>query len=507
MNQVLNTALKKARAVYIAGDAKSAIQQCQKIAKRYSKNAEPYLLMATIHQSQGRLSMAIESLATAHKKSRDNVSIILQYGDACMQAGKYITAAKLYALGARSQPQQSAWKLRMAAALQESQSTVAEAQLIYQQLIEHNPNDAALHYNLGTCFKRQHKFEQTIDCYRQAVSLAPEDIHYRIRLCNMLFEMTEFDLAAQEGERILDIQSDVAEVIDILYYCYKKLSVFDKSLHYAQRLIDVDGQSANNMSALASAQIADQQYSEALKTCDVALKRYPTNRRILADKTIALSFMDCKAQAKTIFDVECLLNISHLEAPPGYSTIEAFNDAIVQHVINHSAIRFDGLNHTCLGGTTSNEVFVDPLGPIEQLKKAILAAVNTYRKSLPTNHDHLWLSHLPDQDQLNLSGWVTRLKTQGYQQGHIHPTAWISGVYYLSLPPIDPQQPEAGGIEFGRSPSYYPEGGDQGDKKLIRPTAGTLVLFPSYFYHRTIPFDADEQRVTLAFDCRTSDFS
>jgi hypothetical protein len=29
-----------------------------------------------------------------------------------------------------------------------------------------------------------------------------------------------------------------------------------------------------------------------------------------------------------------------------------------------------------------------------------------------------------------------------------------------------------------------------------------LVLFPSYFYHRTIPFDSDHERVTIAFDFR-----
>ncbi len=27
-----------------------------------------------------------------------------------------------------------------------------------------------------------------------------------------------------------------------------------------------------------------------------------------------------------------------------------------------------------------------------------------------------------------------------------------------------------------------------------------MVLFPSYFYHRTIPFESDEQRISIDFD-------
>jgi hypothetical protein len=27
-----------------------------------------------------------------------------------------------------------------------------------------------------------------------------------------------------------------------------------------------------------------------------------------------------------------------------------------------------------------------------------------------------------------------------------------------------------------------------------------MVLFPSYFYHRTVPFESDEVRISIAFD-------
>jgi hypothetical protein len=36
--------------------------------------------------------------------------------------------------------------------------------------------------------------------------------------------------------------------------------------------------------------------------------------------------------------------------------------------------------------------------------------------------------------------------------------------------------------------------------RRVRPEEGRPVLFPSYFFHRTTPFDADGTRVSLAFD-------
>jgi len=34
----------------------------------------------------------------------------------------------------------------------------------------------------------------------------------------------------------------------------------------------------------------------------------------------------------------------------------------------------------------------------------------------------------------------------------------------------------------------------------VRPAVGTLVLFPSYFWHGTVPFSGAPARLTVAFD-------
>jgi hypothetical protein len=34
----------------------------------------------------------------------------------------------------------------------------------------------------------------------------------------------------------------------------------------------------------------------------------------------------------------------------------------------------------------------------------------------------------------------------------------------------------------------------------VRPELGLLVLFPSYFWHGTLPFHSEQPRLTVAFD-------
>ena len=57
----------------------------------------------------------------------------------------------------------------------------------------------------------------------------------------------------------------------------------------------------------------------------------------------------------------------------------------------------------------------------------------------------------------------------------------------------------AGWIEFGR-PHDYPLRKTESEVRALLPEAGLVVLFPAYFYHRTIPLRSKRRRISLAFD-------
>ncbi len=100
------------------------------------------------------------------------------------------------------------------------------------------------------------------------------------------------------------------------------------------------------------------------------------------------------------------------------------------------------------------------------------------------------------------------LKAQGHQAAHIHPTGWMSGVYYVQLPEglgSGEDGDLAGWIEFGRPAdsfrvAYEPV------VETARPEEGLAIFFPSYVYHRTVPFDGPRARISIAFDVRPRSF-
>ena len=87
----------------------------------------------------------------------------------------------------------------------------------------------------------------------------------------------------------------------------------------------------------------------------------------------------------------------------------------------------------------------------------------------------------------------------GHHIAHFHDQGWISSVYYAELPDsIGAESDHAGWLQFGVPPERL-------DLNLvaelsIQPKVGMLVLFPSYFWHGTIPFPGQQTRLTAAFD-------
>ena len=98
------------------------------------------------------------------------------------------------------------------------------------------------------------------------------------------------------------------------------------------------------------------------------------------------------------------------------------------------------------------------------------------------------------------------MRSGGHQLAHIHPLGWMSGVYYAALPPqvADDDPAQAGWIRFGR-PGALLADLDGLNCHTIRPQEGLLVLFPSYLYHHTIPFESSERRISIAFDALPKD--
>ncbi len=83
---------------------------------------------------------------------------------------------------------------------------------------------------------------------------------------------------------------------------------------------------------------------------------------------------------------------------------------------------------------------------------------------------------------------------------HVHYDSHVSAVYYPKVPhEMRGDGATPGFLEFGGGQARFPCRRTP-PARAVRPREGMLLLFPSYFYHRTVPFNANESRISIAFD-------
>ena len=143
-------------------------------------------------------------------------------------------------------------------------------------------------------------------------------------------------------------------------------------------------------------------------------------------------------------------------------------------------------------------------GPLAQnLLGRLREAVGIYLEERQPFSDHPLIALRPRC--VDLSSWGLAVHDDGCTTWHIH-DGWLSGIYYVRMPPAGPFQHEhPGAIEFG----LYPFGREAetmwSPRWHVMPEPGQLLLFPSYFAHRTWPTGVGEPRVCVAFDVKPSE--
>jgi uncharacterized protein (TIGR02466 family) len=99
-----------------------------------------------------------------------------------------------------------------------------------------------------------------------------------------------------------------------------------------------------------------------------------------------------------------------------------------------------------------------------------------------------------------LVAWSLVQPRSGHQISHIHPTGWLSGVYYVRVPAIRCPGARSGYLVLGSLPSKCAEIDPPWGVRYIEPLPGRLVMFPSHIPHATIPTGSEEPRICVAFD-------
>jgi uncharacterized protein (TIGR02466 family) len=488
------------RALLDAGRGGEAVQAAQRLLASRPGDDEANLLMAQALSASRGPAAAGEWLQGCAHEPAAGPRLLVEAGAWLLQEGRAAEALPLLRRAVAGDPSVADAHAALGFALQ-SLERFEEAEGAYRAGVQECPQAGLLHFNLGTVLKRRHRFEEATDAYREAVRLSPAFAPAWQSLGTIAVEHSRFEEAAEALGRAAELAPQEKPVLNLLGFALLKLGRGEEAVEVLTRLHRLVPERPGPRIALSSALLAAGRAADSLALCEELRVRQPGNRQLLANQAIALTECGRAGEAAALLRHDRFLWKRRIECPPGFDDLAAFNAALVAHALSHPGLNLDCNAVSCHNGQTSDELLVEPKGPVALLERAIHDAAGAYLKDLQGGESHPFLASQPGRTWL--SAWVTILRSQGHQFGHIHPTAWLSGVYYVSLPPEvkSGEAGEDGWIEFGAPPRHYRCAAEHAVTR-VRPEEGLLVLFPSFYYHRTLPFRSAQQRVTIAFDFR-----
>jgi tetratricopeptide (TPR) repeat protein len=270
------------------------------------------------------------------------------------------------------------------------------------------------------------------------------------------------------------------------------------ALILAERALRAAPVNAAALNLLVAAQLGIGEAHNALRNCETLLAATPDDQYLIALQTTAWRLLG-DARYAQLCDYAHLTVPSQLQVPaPWLDLADFFRDLKCSldrlHNPHGHPLLFQSLRH---GTETTGDLArsTDPV--IQALFKSFDAPIRSYLAHIGRGADPLRRRN--DGSWRFNGGWSVRLRTSGYHNSHVHPRGWISSACYIQLPDSmsDPQS-QAGALVFGE-PSIATQPVLPVEYS-IRPEVGMLVLFPSYFWHGTVPFTSDQSRLTVAFD-------
>ncbi|MFT5294628.1 MAG: hypothetical protein ACI9YH_000634 [Colwellia sp.] len=408
------------------------------------------------------------------------------------------------------------------------QNRFQEAILQYQALLNIKPDFAEAHENLGLCYLNVQETEKALRQFETGLKFHP--YHQTLnKMCSSLrYELNHQDFLGNyksipKKKLKLNVYQDfIASLISSnqLEHAEEEIQSFRKlhgnitplqHLYYSllakknnhQQIIDEiqsnSDTSTNFQLTLGKSYLAVGESQISQKIFERLLSTQNNDQYIWALYSATLRLAD-PARYEELCDYDNLLLCAELQYPKRHGSLDSFNQALLTSLQDVHCTQNNPLEQSLVGGTQTPGFLFDQPSPIfSELRAALQSTITTLLNSAQQKHDknHPTWSRWTNNFDFS-TAWSVWLNSSGFHKSHIHSKGWYSSAYYVSVPDILGSNPHAGYLKFGDAPISSNK--NLTADKYIKPEAGKLALFPSFFWHGTEPFSSDEARISVAFD-------
>ncbi|MGE0667598.1 MAG: putative 2OG-Fe(II) oxygenase [Sphingomonadales bacterium] len=359
------------------------------------------------------------------------------------------------------------------------------------------PANAASALRAAVQYHQQNQFREAEALYRQLLALDDRDLGALSGLGMIEFQAGRHQAAYDMVTRAIGLGATEPGFYMNLGAICVKLGRQDEAVAAFRQAIEREPRYGDPYYDLGNLYLAQGKADEAIAVFDACMAARGRDFHALAYQAHALAEAGRTDEAGRLLDFDAYVKTQSFDPPDGFGDITAFNKAIGRYIKTHPTLQGNVMSTE--NGKHTGELIKPPLGPMEGMVGRIDEAVRWYKSQLPDDASHPAVRWAPER--WRLTAWGVVMHDKGHERPHIHPNGWLSGVFYLQLPAVvrDPARRPEGWLEFGK-PTRHLNVSRGFDVRQYQPAYGQMFLFPSYFYHGTVPFRSDERRICIAFD-------
>lgn len=493
----LQTLLQGAQQALQQGDIPSALQALTEAHEQAPARADILVHMAMLQHQSGNPAAAEQSLNAAILANPAFAPAHCNLGNLRLEQGDLSGAEDAFREALRHDPALGIAHTNIGQ-LKEQAGLPDQAEQAYRQALQSQPT-VWLQVALSRVLAAQAKYPAALQAVRQVLAQIPKEPSACLQEGNILQRQAQFLEAAVSYRNGLTQQPDDPDLNHNLGVALLRHGQFAEAQKILKHAADLRPNDPLTAVHLATVELHLKSPEAALSALQRAAAPQPHNNILLAMLPAVLRECGQSAESDRLLAMDQLMDSCILAVPERYPDREAFHAELAAQV---QALPDRYSEPATERGRQTRDVFHHPTGALDFLHDLIAAEVHRYMSHFPDGGHPIHAS-LPAQ--WSMTGWATIVRE--IQQGedtHFHASAWLSGVYYVQLPPqINDAQPDAaesrGWIEFGRPANHLPL--TQAPQiKIIKPETGKLLLFPSYLAHRVLPFKDDQIRISIAFD-------
>lgn len=496
-------------------DAIRNLAICLNTQKKYSSAIDLYKKVLAINP--GDVS-ALTGLADCYRElglvaeAHENYSKAINLAPAYVNAwhnlglnhhlnGELEMALDCYKHAFQLSPDEPVVLMSLASAMNETGST-SEAISLFQHALQNKPDEINLHERLNEIIWESEFSQQFGDSFRKAIELLPNNIDLRLALITQLFQAGETNLANQETSKALQKFGNSYQLLSLNGQIQAEALDYDSAYKSLSDSLSIQFTKLAAQ-ALTKLSLIQEKYEQAQSLLDQLMKHDEDCQLTWGLQSLVWRLTNDERYF-WLNDYEKFVQPFQLEAPDRYSSLDEFLAALESVLLSLHQTENAPLQQTLRNGTqTAARLLHKPIPELLELKQCLTNIVKAYIDNLPDDPDHPLLNR--KSDMFDFSGsWSVKLRPDGFHVSHVHPAGWISSSVYISMPgSMQGDDSLQGSIKFGESPLYL--GDREVVEKTIKPNAGSVVLFPSYMWHGTYPFEGDEGdegdfRLTSPFD-------